>query len=93
MDRHPDRDDRNDARRRARRRVRIEDAELDLAVALEALSRFNALVRRDGVTREDLDVNPVLIHDQLLEEAGRILLADVYGELDDAAAGRLLGEN
>lgn len=57
------------------------------------MQHFNALVVRDGITREDTSLDPRLVHDMLLTEAEKILLADVFGEIeDDDDINRLLEE-
>ena len=85
-------DDRNARAREARRTARIDKAALDVRLAIVAIEHFNELIVRDGIAIEDLSIDPMWVHKRLTAAAEQILLADVYGELDDDdTAERLLG--
>ncbi len=67
-----------------RQQDRIDQAALEVQLALNAIERYADLIERYGLTVETCGgLSPHLIHKKLNRVAERILLADVYGEVDD----------
>ncbi len=76
-----------------RRQDRIDEAANGLITAWRLLQKFNETVARDGLT---LDSNHGAdlprLRQNIVAEAEKIRLAEVYGQLDDDDVSRLMDE-
>jgi hypothetical protein len=80
-------------KRETRRQARIDEAVLGLLTAWHLLRAFNETAARDGITLDNCaGADLPVVRKRILEEAEKIRLLEVYGELDDADAARLLEE-